>query len=307
MDEINKALQRLDTTLRESSLKLKHKYSDAIHATSNHFHTVYKDFDSLASKYIEPASNASADSQLFNPRIVVEFQDGKANKIVRFEDNDWKHDMGYLPNRKEMYSIALHQFPDKELAKNIAKINVSNFGSIVTDYNTIAHYNFNTENDAHLPWIQFKDKIASKIYAEQILIIDNYLNIHLPSYFNEKKEYLGGIYLCLNKVAFPQFAFSTGIKYETMYVYHGDLFNPGHDATVFSKDKEKDVFWMANKCIPDNHKEVYKYFDGIRAMIHSKVFNSDMERTKELEEENVKLKAELENQKELIEKYKASM
>lgn len=86
------------------------------------------------------------------------------------------------------------------------------------------------------------------------------------------------------------------------------FFKNNHNKNIlFSNDNESEVLEKASLFIPNNYEDVYKYFDGIRAMIHSKTFNADQNRLQELKSENTQLKAELQKTTNLLEKYKASM
>ena len=299
MDEINKALQHLDTTLSESTQKLKQQYCDGIHATTSHFQNIYNDFDQLAAKYIQSLSQPSTlptAPNPFNTKIVIEVQDGKPTKVTR--PDDWNTDIGYLPNRREMYTISAYQFWDKELGKIVKDINVNTLNSHVGmcgcsgPRETHVSISYNSSGGSKRQCIAKHDQLIRMTP----ITVDNYLNIS----YND-------IYICFNKLVFPEFAFTTGIKYNDMYISSNYNIYGDQYSKVYSKDTENSTLYMAHYCIPDNWLDVYNYFDGIRAMIHSKVFNIDTQRLCDLEEENAKLKAELEQKQTLIDKYKSSM
>lgn len=295
MDKINKALQNLHTTLAESKQKLRDDYCNGIRATSTHFQEIYNNFDTLASTYIPgyQTNNGVIDTitnEIFNPNIVIECVDGKPSIIVR--PDEWNSEIGYLPNRREMYTITAYilKYDNNcidenkiiELSKNVEILNIHNYDDVDT---IIKHAHLRSE-----PLKQYVDVIN--------ISVDNYLNMYAT--LGNKK----GIYVCLNKVPFPEFAFTTNVKYNNMYIIY---YKTVYDTNIYSKNSDATTLCNASSCIPENWQEVYNYFDGIRAMIHAKVFNIDTKHMVNLEEENGKLRADLEQKQKLLDKYKSSL
>ena len=294
MDKINKALQNLHTTLAESKQKLRDDYCNGIRATSTHFQEIYNNFDTLASTYIPryQTNNGVIDTitnEIFNPNIVIECVDGKPSIIVR--PDEWNSEIGYLPNRREMYTITAYilKYDNNcidenkiiELSKNVEILNIHNYDDVDT---IIKHAHSCRTNNPGVDVINIS--------------VDNYLNMY--AILGNKM----GIYVCLNKVPFPEFAFTTNVKYNNMYIIY---YKTVYDTNIYSKNSDATTLCNASSCIPENWQEVYNYFDGIRAMIHAKVFNIDTKHMVNLEEENGKLRADLEQKQKLLDKYKSSL
>lgn len=136
--------------------------------------------------------------------------------------------------------------------------------------------------------------------------VDNYLNI-------ECNLICSNIYLCFNKIPFPEIAFTT--KKLLNDIICNNCMNNSiiYQHKILSKDWDNNVLEKCKYFIPDNYEEVYNYFEGFRKLAnwHHGIVNVDKQRIKHLESECKldkkkieKLENEIKNKNEMIEKYK---
>lgn len=318
MDHINQALYNLDKHLINTKETLKLEYCNAIHKTATYYNKVFSNFDNLAKEYIPNLpSNNGAHSEAFNPKMVIEYKDGKACNICR--PDDWNASIGYLPNQKFIYNIALYQCWDKGIAKTIENLDIENFRKNIyyyTFWQKIAKYipgssigftiNTNSDKILEIHKMHHRFKYLDNNVHKSTLHIDNYLNMYISK--NSVSSNSTGIYFCFNKVPFPDFAFASNNKLSNIYVTQANnILNHMNREILFSKDTESEVLDKANSFIPDNYNEVYAYFDGIRAMANNKMADNSEQKLEQLEYENDKLRKQLAKKEDLLKKYMSSM
>lgn len=297
MDIINTSLNNLKLELNNSIKKLKDEYEKTILDTSNYYKNIFTEFDKYLLEYfpqINDFPNVLPQNIRYNPSIIIEYDnDRKPKQILRKGDRDWNEDIGYLPNRKIMYSINLIYFDHKDIAIEVENLDISNI------------YRFISTN-----WLIYIRKgINYQNIIKLELHIDNYLNIQ--PYVSNQNKTNSNVYFCFNKIPFPEVAFTTK-RLKNLIV--SNINNIINNYNINSKDNELDILNKAKYYIPDNYEEIYNYYDGYRKLsgMYNTLINENKDKLKVLGDENElyknknnELEKELEYTKDMLNKYKS--
>lgn len=333
MEIINKSLQVLDTNLASAIQKLKNEAQQAIVNTADYYFNSYKNYDITLVNYFPKLSNMpeiKPENIRFNPKMVIEYDilNQEPKKILR--EGDWNKDIGYLPNRKVMYEIELIQCRHINEAKIFENLDIYNLKNFMNDGNFWTKDLFHIPQDINIYNINELPKKCRKVrigtntfnvndinFKEPIwkfiLEVDNYLNITsklcMDGYITEN------IYFCFNKTPFPDFSFLSNNKFKN-FIMSGEhnILNEIHKDIIFSNDKNQYILTKSRYFVPENYKEVYNYFNGIRKLgnLYNELDKEDknkiiyLEEQLNLDKEKIKnLEKQLKDKSDLLEKYKS--